>query len=186
MPHKHPPIVVSLWHISVAVSLLFCVVICAAWVGSYWRTSSVRYTSAANRYWVFLDRGVVQLEFTAGDTGDQGWAWNDYRRRAAWGRDELSAFGNGFWARMGFATWEGDCADNEHFLNPLPFRSWIAPLWVGVVGTMVLPGVWGWKVGRRRRRTREGLCEGCGYDLRASGERCPECGRVIPAVRAAT
>jgi predicted amidophosphoribosyltransferase len=36
---------------------------------------------------------------------------------------------------------------------------------------------WG-RVGRRRRRTRLGLCVACGYDLRASQERCPECGVV--------
>ena len=31
-------------------------------------------------------------------------------------------------------------------------------------------------LGRRRKRKRLGLCVKCGYDLRGSKERCPECG----------
>lgn len=33
---------------------------------------------------------------------------------------------------------------------------------------------------RRTRRENSGCCPECGYDLRASVHRCPECGRTIP------
>ena len=41
-----------------------------------------------------------------------------------------------------------------------------------------LPLRWLGRWRRVRRRASLGLCSDCGYDLRASGNRCPECGRV--------
>jgi hypothetical protein len=49
--------------------------------------------------------------------------------------------------------------------------------------TALLPALWIVLHRRRLRRARAaaaGLCSRCGYDLRASAERCPECGTRIP------
>jgi hypothetical protein len=44
---------------------------------------------------------------------------------------------------------------------------------------VVIP-VWLMRRIGRQRRLRAGLCVGCGYDVRASADRCPECGRPVP------
>jgi hypothetical protein len=47
--------------------------------------------------------------------------------------------------------------------------AWLASLVVRATGRLS---------GRRPRLTRSGRCPACGYDLRATPDRCPECGRV--------
>jgi hypothetical protein len=42
---------------------------------------------------------------------------------------------------------------------------------------------WAWRRARTRRWQNAGRCTSCGYDLRRSGERCPECGAPTRAVR---
>lgn len=60
---------------------------------------------------------------------------------------------------------------------------WV-PHWVFVLSTAILPLLWRNSHMEKRRRLKLGLCLTCGYDLRASKERCPECGTPIPAQEA--
>lgn len=57
---------------------------------------------------------------------------------------------------------------------------WCFPYWPLVLGSTILPGLWLRRSMRQRRRRHLGLCPLCGYDLRASPQRCPECGTPVP------
>ena len=58
------------------------------------------------------------------------------------------------------------------------------PYWLLTIPTALLPGfrvgLWFWGRWKTKRRSKLGLCLQCGYDLRASPERCPECGTPNP------
>ena len=57
----------------------------------------------------------------------------------------------------------------------------LVPLWFAALVTGALPALWLTRWRResvRDKRQRTGQCTGCGYDLRSSPQRCPECGTV--------
>jgi hypothetical protein len=57
-----------------------------------------------------------------------------------------------------------------------PFRAWVIPYWPIVLLLGVPPGRVFFRATRAALRRRTGRCAACGYDLRASPDRCPECG----------
>ena len=71
---------------------------------------------------------------------------------------------------LGFHWWRG--------LAPYPETIVRVPLAAVVAVAAVPVGVMRFRAHRRRRRAVRGLCRICGYDLRGSTSRCPECGTV--------
>jgi hypothetical protein len=61
---------------------------------------------------------------------------------------------------------------------------WISPwagMLAGVIPWLMARSGQAWRMRAARMRKAAGLCILCGYDLRASTQRCPECGAIIPA-----
>jgi hypothetical protein len=115
---------------------------------------------------IVLQRIDVSLIDTSLASTPTGWG---YTCRELGGIAELGT--SGFWrTSTTFATAKGTYSA----------RSWAMPHWAAIIATLLLPTI---VVVRRRlrdKRARHGHCPACGYDLRATPDRCPECG-ALPA-----
>ncbi len=152
-------------------SLLIFVLLGALWVRSYWYLDEATYVvprpaeADTLRWSVDSSPGVLSLGYL--DSPDIApLAGLDFRTRHA----ALTATG-----RWGFG-----------YLHRSPVFGVVLwrlefPHWAPMLAAAVLPAVGITRARRRQRRKRLGLCLKCGYDLRGSKERCPECGTAIPA-----
>lgn len=55
----------------------------------------------------------------------------------------------------------------------------VLPYWFLIITSSVAPMIWLWRRNRIKNRFMGNLCRNCGYDLRASSDRCPECGTPV-------
>jgi hypothetical protein len=98
--------------------------------------------------------------------------------------------------RSSFYEWETRSIWGDRFgFDYCEFDGWYGPgtivysyrvsYFVGLIpaATVCLAwlGVFGWR--RHRQRHRPGFCPTCGYDLRATPDRCPECGTIPSAAK---
>jgi hypothetical protein len=195
-----------LFSLLVALSLILCIAIAAVWVRSYSASDQVSlalWTISAQpggrwsvtRTWEGKT-GPGQFYF---DVETQK-VWQDekeyvvYRPRLTlrWMPDFPFRIGHAVetpWTERGFlSTWQPLYRDNDPDWVRMRSQYGVGfPCWLALIVTAVLPT---WRliaaVTRRRthaRRAAAGHCIGCGYDLRRSTDRCPECGAVPAASR---
>lgn len=180
------------------ISMLALVAMCVLWVRSYWAAdyasvADVRRVSRTGKHWraigaaskrgaIAVYRDVETVDHHGVDVRDrsppQGFRFGSGPARASALR--LSGRQPSSWNRLGFqfrrdvGRGDGSKADNWH-------DNWhlVLPYWFLAALAALLPGLW--LVSYRRRsllasRLRRGLCGRCGYDLRGTPGRCPECG----------
>lgn len=63
-----------------------------------------------------------------------------------------------------------------------PHSLLVVPYWPVVLATSILPLRWSARRLRTHSRSRLARCVECGYDLRTTPGRCPECGRIPAGV----
>jgi Sec-independent protein secretion pathway component TatC len=81
--------------------------------------------------------------------------------------------------------WTFDFSHANFTQNPLgtaPFDVFVVNVPIGAMLAvfLIVPALWAVNRRRRRRRMTGVMCLKCGYDLRATPERCPECGTIPP------
>lgn len=182
-----------LLNLTTLLSLLLALAVAALWVrGRTWTDTLYWGRASGQSYEVQFARGVVQLS-AAWDLERQaagaGWdalhvpSWDGLlttgRRRGVWSVNSLFLT----WSDTSRAGRWGFAAAKQtlpNWTSPQTATCVLvqAPLWFVLGVTLLLPSAHGARWLRRRRRIRKSLCPACGYDLRATPGRCPECGSV--------
>ena len=81
-----------------------------------------------------------------------------------------------FTRRLGFSL---DQFPVGHTADPnCRIRLLLVPYWFITAAAAVPPALWAARRWRQHRRSILGMCLSCGYDLRATAGRCPECGKA--------
>jgi len=171
-----------------AVSLLLCIATCVLWVRSYWFADLIGYgrwtleheapkgwyraqprTAKSSQGMVLLSTHFLWLAPEVFDAEKKTLLWDENGRVFYDSAliDDERPFRAADPAVNGFGSREED----RGFRSYIWFPHWAVAAVFGVLPMIV--------VIRRRIRTlkaRAGLCPACGYDLRATPDRCPECG----------
>ncbi len=174
-----------------AVSLLLSLVVIFVWIRSHWVQSQWGYLTASiprarwAQYGSSSARGrfcflyVTTQYANPADIADvtQNGQLGFYYEVTNVDHDNFDLPTETFWNRRGFALQFQEIQKKD--VRQTDRLTWaMIPDWLVILILLLLslPGLLHFS--RTRRHHRLGLCPACGYDLRATPDRCPECGTV--------
>lgn len=174
-------------------SLLLVVITGAFWVRSHSHRDELQYdnvkidaangdnltsetkwhlTSAAGGAWLYTQRSAPHMVWDGPEYGSL--TFTVVHGDACMGTGEFERFGidlSGVTTKFGFA---GEVLPS---VAGMDFRAYRVPYYAMVIATGVLPALRLSRVVLKKvRKKQQGRCRKCGYDLRATPLRCPECG----------
>ncbi|MDB5320158.1 MAG: hypothetical protein JWN40_1789 [Phycisphaerales bacterium] len=169
-----------LFNVATVVSLVLCVVTMAAWVLSYQARDFFSWTQADRRLRLVAEthrHGLAAGVFVPVGTGgrllppEARWKYTAPKSYA----QTVGSQGT-FFKRFGFVF---EYSENGAFA----LRQLACPYWFIMLLTTILPAarLAAWRRRARRLSLHPTVCRHCGYDLRATPDRCPECGTVLKA-----
>jgi hypothetical protein len=155
-----------------AISLMLCVAIAALWIRSRQTWDMIQYEGGnAQRTLTSLHGRVQFFDRNGFPRAEPRWGFNSRVNAAGWMIDSMPD--RRWYQRLGF-----DFRYRRFGITGTGGRDLIImlPYWFLMLLTATPPLLW---TARRLRRPPAGtFCRKCGYDLRATPERCPECGTV--------
>jgi hypothetical protein len=151
-------------NLATGASLIAAMVLSGFWIRGFWARDQVALPMGHRYYVVSVFPHHLYL--------DSDPAWNGMRGSAQFGLAQYPAVSKYLELRLinrSMGAW-----------------SLAMPIWLPLMFALAMPGWWAAKFVQNRRWSGPGVCSICGYDLRATPDRCPECGTVPGGSRGGT
>jgi hypothetical protein len=159
-----------LFTIASALSLLLCVATLMLWVRDYRAIEGFHHSD-----------GGIEYRATTISSGQFRYERELLNPNGGWEIDPVDGYYRAPGVKqttatnlVGFGTW-----NSFQRKTGARTKGFVVSCWAIVIVSGLLPAWW---ILSRPRKRPKGVCHFCGYDLRASKDRCPECGTPITSI----